>query len=170
MALREDAGMGWLLGVSVPVLAVAIGLVVTRLVPQFRSMQTRIDTVNRVLREQISGIRVVRAFVREPEESARFATANDELTATGIRAGRLMALMFPTVHARAERVERRRALGRRRPHQCRHDADRLIDSLPDLSGADPDVGHDGDLHAHDVAARAVSAPTASARCSAPSRR
>ena len=97
MALREDAGMGWLLGVSVPVLAVAIGLVVTRLVPQFRSMQTRIDTVNRVLREQISGIRVVRAFVREPEESARFATANDELTATGIRAGRLMALMFPTV-------------------------------------------------------------------------
>jgi ATP-binding cassette subfamily B protein len=97
MALREDAGMGWLLGVSVPVLAVAIGLVVTRLVPQFRTMQTRIDTVNRVLREQISGIRVVRAFVREPEESARFATANDELTATGIRAGRLMALMFPTV-------------------------------------------------------------------------
>ncbi len=97
MALREDAGMGWLLGVSVPVLAVAIGLVVMRLVPQFRAMQTRIDTVNRVLREQITGIRVVRAFVREPEESVRFATANDELTATGIRAGRLMALMFPTV-------------------------------------------------------------------------
>ncbi len=97
MALREDIGMSWLLGVSVPVLAIAIGLVVTRLLPQFRTMQTRIDTVNRVLREQITGIRVVRAFVREPEESERFAQANDDLTQSGIRAGRLMALMFPTV-------------------------------------------------------------------------
>ena len=97
MALREDIGMAWLIAVSVPVLAVAIGLVVIRLIPQFRTMQTRIDTVNRVLREQISGIRVVRAFVREPEESQRFAKANDDLTQTGIRAGRLMALMFPTV-------------------------------------------------------------------------
>src|SRR5664279_431519 len=68
MALREDLGMSWLLGVSVPVLAIAIGLIVTRMVPQFRMMQQRIDTVNRVLREQIGGIRVVRAFVREPEE------------------------------------------------------------------------------------------------------
>ena len=69
MALHEDLGMSWLLGVSVPVLAVAIGLIVARMVPQFRAMQERIDTVNRVLREQISGIRVVRAFVREPEET-----------------------------------------------------------------------------------------------------
>ena len=97
MAMREDIGMSWLIAVCVPVLAVAIGLIVTRMVPQFRTMQTRIDTVNRVLREQISGIRVVRAFVREPEEQARFARANDELTETGIRAGRLMAMMFPTV-------------------------------------------------------------------------
>jgi ATP-binding cassette subfamily B protein len=67
------------------------------MVPQFRTMQRRIDTVNRVLREQISGIRVVRAFVREPQERARFAGANDELTDTGVRAGRLMVLMFPTV-------------------------------------------------------------------------
>ena len=66
MALREDLGMSWLLGVSVPVLAIAIGMIVTRMVPQFRTMQVRIDTVNRVLREQIGGIRVVRAFVREP--------------------------------------------------------------------------------------------------------
>ncbi|HEY7007804.1 MAG TPA: ABC transporter ATP-binding protein, partial [Jatrophihabitantaceae bacterium] len=97
MALREDLGMSWLLGVSVPVLAIAIGAIVTRMVPQFRTMQRRIDTVNRVLREQISGIRVVRAFVREPQERARFAGANDELTDTGVRAGRLMVLMFPTV-------------------------------------------------------------------------
>jgi ATP-binding cassette subfamily B multidrug efflux pump len=67
------------------------------MVPQFRVMQTRIDTVNRVLREQLSGIRVVRAFVREPVETDRFATANAELTTTAMRAGRLMALMFPTV-------------------------------------------------------------------------
>jgi ATP-binding cassette subfamily B protein len=97
MALREDLGMSWLLGVSVPVLAIAIGLIVTRMVPQFRTMQRRIDTVNRVLREQISGIRVVRAFVREPQERVRFGHANDELTDTGLRAGRLMVLMFPTV-------------------------------------------------------------------------
>jgi ATP-binding cassette subfamily B multidrug efflux pump len=97
MAVHEDVGMSWLLGVSVPVLAVAIGLIVTRMVPQFRTMQDRIDTVNRVLREQISGIRVVRAFVREPQERARFGRANDELTDTGLRAGRLMVLMFPTV-------------------------------------------------------------------------
>jgi ATP-binding cassette subfamily B protein len=97
MAIREDVGMSWLLAVCVPVLAIAIGLVVARLVPQFRSMQARIDVVNRVLREQISGIRVVRAFVREPEERVRFGAANDDLTATGIRAGRLMSLMFPIV-------------------------------------------------------------------------
>jgi ATP-binding cassette, subfamily B, multidrug efflux pump len=97
MALREDVGLSWLMLVCVPVLAVAIGLIIRQMVPQFRLMQTRIDTVNRVLREQISGIRVVRAFVREPYESARFGTANADLTATALRTGRLMALIFPVV-------------------------------------------------------------------------
>ncbi|HEV7203391.1 MAG TPA: ABC transporter ATP-binding protein [Jatrophihabitans sp.] len=97
MALREDAGLSWLLAVSVPLLAVLITLIVRRMVPQFRLMQTRIDQVNRVLREQITGVRVVRAFVREPVERARFDTANRSLTDTSLRAGRLMALMFPTV-------------------------------------------------------------------------
>ncbi len=97
MALSEDFGLSWLLLVSVPVLVVAISLIVTRMVPQFRKMQVRIDTINRVLREQISGIRVVRAFVREPQERARFAAANQAVTDTALRAGRLMALMFPTV-------------------------------------------------------------------------
>ncbi|MET0865407.1 MAG: ABC transporter ATP-binding protein [Nakamurella sp.] len=97
MALRTDLGLAWLLLVSVPVLVVAIGLIVTRMIPQFRKMQTRIDAVNRILREQIAGVRVVRAFVREPLETKRFASANDELTDTAVRAGRLMALMFPTV-------------------------------------------------------------------------
>jgi ATP-binding cassette, subfamily B, multidrug efflux pump len=97
MALKTDLGLAWLLLVSVPVLVIAISLVVVRMIPQFRRMQERIDVVNRVLREQISGVRVVRAFVREPLETKRFATANAELTDTAIRAGRLMALMFPIV-------------------------------------------------------------------------
>src|SRR5579883_2392516 len=97
MALHEDAGLSWLMGVSVPILAVVVGLVIQRMVPQFRLMQTRLDTVNRVLREQIAGIRVVRAFVREPVETRRFETANLELTDTALRAGRLMALLFPAV-------------------------------------------------------------------------
>lgn len=97
MALREDAGLAWLMGVSVPVLVVAIGLVIIRMVPKFRLMQTRIDTVNRVLREQITGIRVVRAFVREPQETARFGVANSGITDVATSAGRLQALIFPIV-------------------------------------------------------------------------
>ena len=97
MALRQDLGLSWLLVVSVPILLIAVGLIVLRMVPQFRAMQRKIDVVNRILREQISGIRVVRAFVREPVEQRRFADANTELTTTALRAGRLMALMFPTV-------------------------------------------------------------------------
>ncbi|WP_185995409.1 ABC transporter ATP-binding protein [Nocardioides campestrisoli] len=97
MALREDAGLGWLLAVVVPALFVCVGLVVSRLVPNFRRMQIRIDAVNRILREQIAGIRVVRAFVREPYETARFGRANDELTDSALRAGRWMAALFPLV-------------------------------------------------------------------------
>src|SRR3954447_14458581 len=67
------------------------------MVPNFRKMQARIDEVNRVLREQITGIRVVRAFVREPHEAARFGRANDDLTDVSVRAGRWMATMFPLV-------------------------------------------------------------------------
>ncbi|PGH43496.1 multidrug ABC transporter ATP-binding protein [Micromonospora sp. WMMA1996] len=97
MALREDVGLSWLMLVCVPVLAVALGLIIRRMVPGFRLMQTRIDTVNRVLREQITGIRVVRAFVREPYETDRFQGANADLTATALRIGRLQALIFPIV-------------------------------------------------------------------------
>jgi len=97
MALRDDVTLSRLLLVSVPVLAGSIGLLIWRMVPQFRAMQPRIDSVNRVLREQITGIRVVRAFVREPAEAARFGAANDALTVTALRVGRLQALMFPMV-------------------------------------------------------------------------
>ncbi|MCU1375792.1 MAG: carbohydrate transporter [Actinomycetia bacterium] len=97
MALREDVGLSWVLTVSVPVLAIAIGTVVSRMVPQFRVMQVRIDNLNRVLREQITGIRVVRAFVREPAEGERFHRVNVDVTQTGLNVGRLQAFMFPTV-------------------------------------------------------------------------
>jgi ATP-binding cassette subfamily B protein len=97
MALRQDAGLSWLLAVSLPVLAGSLGLVVSRMLPKFRLMQERIDNLNRVLREQITGMRVVRAFVREPQEVARFDGVNRDLTETSLSAGRLMALMFPIV-------------------------------------------------------------------------
>ncbi len=97
MALREDLGLSWLIVVSVTVLVAAIALIVSRMVPLFRLMQKKIDAVNRVLREQITGIRVVRAFVREPVERERFGGANGELTDTALQVGRLMAFMFPTV-------------------------------------------------------------------------
>lgn len=97
MALREDVGLSWLVAVAVPLLAGAIGVIIGRMRPLFKVMQVRIDTVNRVLREQITGIRVVRAFVREPYETARFARANADVTETATAVGRLMASMFPIV-------------------------------------------------------------------------
>ncbi|WP_344147175.1 ABC transporter ATP-binding protein [Kribbella yunnanensis] len=97
MAIREEAGLAWLVAVAVPLLAASIGLIASRMVPQFQRMQKYVDGVNRVLREQITGIRVVRAFVREPHETKRFASANADLTDSATRAGRLMALVFPVV-------------------------------------------------------------------------
>ncbi len=97
MALQQDIGLSWLLLISLPALALSVGNVVRLMVPIFRNMQDRIDGANGVLREQITGVRVVRAFVREPEEVARFGAVNDELTETSLQAGRLMALMFPTL-------------------------------------------------------------------------
>ncbi|HEY3573187.1 MAG TPA: ABC transporter ATP-binding protein [Arthrobacter sp.] len=97
MAVRQDAQLSWLIAVSVPALLIGVGLIVSRMVPLFRLMQLRIDAVNRVLREQLAGIRVVRAFVREDLETERFAGANADVTDTALRAGRLMALAFPVV-------------------------------------------------------------------------
>jgi ATP-binding cassette subfamily B multidrug efflux pump len=97
MAMQEDLGLSWLLAVSVPALFLTIGFVVSRMGPYFRQMQVRIDAVNRILREQITGIRVVRAFVREPHEEQRFRDANEELTAVALATGRWMAGIFPAV-------------------------------------------------------------------------
>src|SRR4051794_26305881 len=97
MAMREDLGLSWLLAVSVPALFLTVAVIVTRMVPGFRLMQSRIDAINRILREQITGIRVVRAFVREPYETRRFGQANQDVTEVALRTGRWMATMFPTV-------------------------------------------------------------------------
>jgi len=97
LAIRQDGGLAWLLAVALPILVLCLWGVVSRMIPQFRLMQEKIDAINRVLREQITGIRVVRAFVREQEEGARFEGANTELTDTGLRSGWLMAFMFPIV-------------------------------------------------------------------------
>ena len=95
MAIHQNAGLSWLLVISVPVLVVANYLIVSRMLPIFRSMQQRIDVINRVLREQLSGIRVVRAFAREPFERERFAAANHAVSDAALAAGRWQALMLP---------------------------------------------------------------------------
>ena len=97
MALNADLKLSTLLVISIPALMVVLTLIIRRMIPQFRLMQERIDKVNKVLREQITGMRVVRAFVRQPEEAARFEKVNRDLTDTSLHAGRLMALLFPVV-------------------------------------------------------------------------
>jgi ATP-binding cassette subfamily B multidrug efflux pump len=96
-AVREDGPLSLILLVAIPLLLVSVGSVALRMHPQFTKMQDRIDRVNQVLREQISGMRVVRAFVREPDEAARFGRANADLTETSLITGRMMAVMFPAV-------------------------------------------------------------------------
>ncbi|MFF9847799.1 ABC transporter ATP-binding protein [Streptomyces litmocidini] len=97
MALGQDVPLSGVLLAVVPVLGVAVSLIVRRMRPLFRTMQERLDTVNRVLREQITGNRVIRAFVKDGYEEERFRGSNGELTAVSMATGRLMALMFPTV-------------------------------------------------------------------------
>jgi len=97
MAVRQDAGLSWLMAVAVPVLLVTVSLIVVRMVPAFTKMQARIDRINQILREQLTGIRVIRAFVRENEERQRFGQASESVMETALRAGNLMALMFPAV-------------------------------------------------------------------------
>lgn len=97
MAMREDAGMSWLVWVSVAVLVAAIGLIIARLMPLFRVMQDKLDQINGVLREQITGIRVVRAFVREHFETERFTVANKDITQLSLRIGQLFVLLFPLI-------------------------------------------------------------------------
>ena len=95
MALRQDVGLSWLIAVSVPVLLVIAGLVISRMVPLFRSYQLKLDAVNRIMREQLTGVRVVRAFVREAIEGERFRVANTDIMVVGRKIGSLFVLLFP---------------------------------------------------------------------------
>lgn len=95
MAVREDFGLSWIIAVSVAVLGVAVSLLVIFASPLFQQMQTNLDNLNRVLREQISGIRVIRAFIREEHESKRFEGANEDVYSVTLRASRWMVLLFP---------------------------------------------------------------------------
>jgi ATP-binding cassette subfamily B protein len=99
MAMRQDVRLSGLLLVAVPVLALTVASLMARAVPLFGRMQAQLDRVNAILREQISGLRVIRAFVRDDAERTRFAHANDELTDTALHAGRLMARNMPAVMA-----------------------------------------------------------------------
>lgn len=95
MALQQDVALSWLIWASVLVILVVAGLVISRMVPLFRTYQKRLDAVNRVLREQLTGIRVVRAFVREPIEEERFSVANRDIMDVGRRVGTLFITLFP---------------------------------------------------------------------------
>jgi ATP-binding cassette subfamily B multidrug efflux pump len=97
LALNQDVPLSSLLLVAVPLLGVIVLLIISRMRPLFRQMQERLDNINRVLREQIAGVRVIRAFVREPQERDRFAGASTQLFDVSLGAGKLMALMFPSV-------------------------------------------------------------------------
>ena len=96
LAMHQDLGLSRILVVAMPVLAVTLAVIIMSMVPTFRLMQERIDRINVILREQLTGIRVLRAFVREPEETERFRQANQAVTETALRGGRLQSLMFPT--------------------------------------------------------------------------
>jgi ATP-binding cassette, subfamily B, multidrug efflux pump len=95
MALRQDVGLSWLIAVAVPALLIMAGLIIGRMVPLFRRYQKKLDAVNRIMREQLTGIRVVRAFVREDIESKRFRGANYDIMVIGRKVGELFVLLFP---------------------------------------------------------------------------
>jgi ATP-binding cassette subfamily B protein len=95
MALQQDMGMAWIIAVSVAAILLLIGIIASRMVPLFRSYQSKLDGVNLVMREQLTGVRVVRAFVRERIEEARFRLANTDIMVVGRRVGSLFVLMFP---------------------------------------------------------------------------
>ena len=97
MALRQDAGMSWLVVTAVITLAVVVGIIAAVLMPMFKQMQTKLDAINGLLREQIAGIRVVRAFGREDHETERFTEANRDITKLSLNIGRVFVTMFPVI-------------------------------------------------------------------------
>lgn len=95
MALRQDVSLSWLIAVSVPTLLIIAGIIISRMIPLFRSYQVKLDSVNRIMREQLTGVRVVRAFVREAIEAERFRVANTDILVVGRKIGSLFVVLFP---------------------------------------------------------------------------
>ena len=153
-AVREDLGLSVILLVAIPAAVIILGSIVYRMVPSFQAMQGRVDRVNLVLREQITGMRVVRAFVREPQEAARFSQANDELTQTALRAGRLQAATFPTVMLIINMSSIAVDLARRQRGCSWADRGRHLGRLPQLPHPDPLRRGHGHVHGvHDPTSR-----------------
>ena len=111
-------------------MGLVIGIVMSRAIPLFRAMQVKLDRINQVMRETLSGVRVIRAFVRTRHEEERFDVANKDLFSTAIRVNRLFALMIPVMTGDRQPVDRRGDVVRRRPGQQRRDADRQPDRVP----------------------------------------
>jgi ATP-binding cassette subfamily B protein len=97
MAIREGTTLSPLLAVAIPVMCLVIGVTMVTVVPLFRSMQGRIDRISQVMREQITGVRVIRAFLRDESERKRFEAANQDLTTTAVRANRIFAFSMPAL-------------------------------------------------------------------------
>jgi ATP-binding cassette subfamily B protein len=97
LAIEQAASLAWIIAVAVPILLLVAGIVIARMVPLFRSYQGKLDGVNRVMREQLTGIRVIRAFVREPIEEQRFREANTDIMVVGRKVGSLFVVLFPAV-------------------------------------------------------------------------
>jgi ATP-binding cassette, subfamily B, multidrug efflux pump len=98
LALRQDVSLSWIIAVSMPAVAILFAILIQKLIPTYRKIQEYLDRINEILREQLTGIRVVRAFVREPEEIERFREGNQDLTTTSLYSGRMQALMFPMIN------------------------------------------------------------------------
>ena len=144
MAIHQDAGLSWMLLVSVPVLVVANYWIISNTLPLFRSMQRLIDNINRVMREQLSGVRVVRAFAREPFECERFDEANVALSNTAQSAGQLAGADAAGHHLDHQLLQRGADLVRRLAHRQRPNAGRIPDRFSRVFHPDPDGRVDGD--------------------------
>ena len=145
MALRQDVVLSWLIVVVVPIMAVVIGLIMSRALPLFRVMQVKIDRVNQVLREQLSGIRVIRAFVKTEVEERRFTEANVDLTSTTLTVNRLFALMMPALMLIMNLSGVAVIWFGGTAGRLGRDAHRQPHGFPQLPDPDPDVGP----HGHD---------------------
>ena len=170
MAVHQDAGLSWLLLVSVPILAAANYWIVSHLLPIFRRMQRLIDGINRVMREQLAGIRVIRAFTRESFERSRFEQANRGGCGHRGRGGALAGIDAALDDTGHQHLQRRADLVRRPADRRRPDAGRIADRVPLLLHADPDGGAACDVHPGSHSRARRYAPNASQKCWPPNRR